>query len=670
VIASAIVAVASASSVSATVPSRQARPAPAAHLPQLRALHEDAKLDSRLYRVAVARPTAHTAEKYGLGLDHGRVEVVVDARRQALARRAIVRFGGNVRATAADRILAWVPRTQLVALARSSAVRFVRPPRESFAAAVTDEGVQSSGAVAWQTAGWSGAGIRVGIIDNGFDGYETAQVTGDLPPLLTTANFCDGGLGNGTAHGTAVAEIVHKMAPAAQLFLVCEHDDVQFAQAVAYAKAQGLQIVNESTSWFNTGRGDGTGAAGTPDAVVADAVANGILWVAAAGNYAQGHWSGTFTDANADGWEDFTSVDETNSFVIGAGQKACVYLKWDDWPASRQDYDLALDQESPSTEVASSTNVQSGTQEPTEDLCYTNDTGVTQWYGVAIKKHNATQRPRFDLFTTVGSFEHAVAVGSITTPASSPSVLAAGASCWQTPQTIEPFSGQGPTIDGHVKPDLVGPDRTSSSVYGAFTDCAAFAGFPGTSASSAHVSGAAALVKQHYPADTPPQLRAILEGGATEAGAPGRDNVFGAGLLRLPADPGIAPPPPPPPPPPAALPPPPAPPPPPPPAPPSPPADTQPPVIHPRNASGRHGRTVRLYFDVSDDSGEAAVTVAVFRRSAKLFERRFGYRGVGGVYYTSWRIPARARGVMRYCAEAWDRANNDSGFQCAVLRVR
>ena len=36
--------------------------------------------------------------------------------------------------------------------------------------------------------------------------------------------------------------------------------------AEAYAKAQGIRIINHSVGWFNTSRGDGSGAAGTPDA--------------------------------------------------------------------------------------------------------------------------------------------------------------------------------------------------------------------------------------------------------------------------------------------------------------------------------------------------------------------------------------------------------------------
>ena len=44
-----------------------------------------------------------------------------------------------------------------------------------------------------------------------------------------------------------------------------------------------------SASWFNTSRGDATGAASSPSGIVADARANGILWVNSIGNRAEQH---------------------------------------------------------------------------------------------------------------------------------------------------------------------------------------------------------------------------------------------------------------------------------------------------------------------------------------------------------------------------------------------
>ena len=55
-----------------------------------------------------------------------------------------------------------------------------------------------------------------------------------------------------------------------------------------------IKIVNHSVAWFDTSRGDGTGSRDA-DAIVADARANGVLWVNAAGNYGLDHWAGYYT---------------------------------------------------------------------------------------------------------------------------------------------------------------------------------------------------------------------------------------------------------------------------------------------------------------------------------------------------------------------------------------
>ncbi len=131
------------------------------------------------------------------------------------------------------------------------------------------------------------------------------------------------------------------MAPAAQLYLICVDSEVGLAQAEQDAIADGVKIVNHSVAWFNTSRGDGTGAAGTPDAIVADARAHGILWVNAAGNYGFDHWAGSFQpDVSNPDLNDFAPGVDHNDVVIDAGEEACAFLKWDDWPVTSEDFDL------------------------------------------------------------------------------------------------------------------------------------------------------------------------------------------------------------------------------------------------------------------------------------------------------------------------------------------
>ena len=329
------------------------------------------------------------------------------------------------------------------------------------------------------------------------------------------------------------------MAPDAKLYLVCIKDVAGLGLAVAYARAHGIEIISHSASWFNTGRGDGTGAPDTPDGIVAAARAAGILWVNAAGNRAQQHWSGTFVDANANGWNEFAPGDEGNTIAVRSGGVACAALKWDDWPGSAEDYDLYLSRSPGGTIIASSTGPQTGFEPPTELACVINTSAATQSYAIGIRAHLVTGKPvRFDLFVYPGpDLQYQVAEGSVTEPGTSPSALTVGAACWRG-NGLEPYSSQGPTIDGRVKPDILGPDSVSSFTFGPFGGCGV-SGFAGTSASTPHVAAAAALVKQANPAFGPAELQAYLEENALDLGAPGKDSSFGSGELMLGAAPRL-----------------------------------------------------------------------------------------------------------------------------------
>ena len=65
---------------------------------------------------------------------------------------------------------ALVPPGSLQSLGAAAAVADVSPPAVPFADTVTDEGVSASDASTWQTAGYNGAGVKVAIIDLGFQG--------------------------------------------------------------------------------------------------------------------------------------------------------------------------------------------------------------------------------------------------------------------------------------------------------------------------------------------------------------------------------------------------------------------------------------------------------------------------------------------------------------------
>jgi hypothetical protein len=502
-------------------------------------------LDSQLVEVARAERSGgrgaglSSARAQSVGVAQGRVRVVVeaDAGRDEASRAAVVAAGGVVIAESGDLVEALVPPGSLRSLAASDGVAFVRAPARPFPDAV-DEGVAATGADVWHAAGYNGDGVKVGIIDLGFYGYQSLLGTA-LPATVTThdtdcGSGFDGAPPDGSEHGTAVAELVHQMAPAAQLYLICVASDVGLAQAEQYAVANGIRIVNHSVSWFAISRGDGTGAAGTPDAVVADARSHGILWVNAAGNYATRHWSGTFSPDAADPrLADFAPGDPLNRVTISGGEQVCAFLTWDDWNLTSEDYDLALVQVD-GTVVASSTDDQSGGPgQPSEGLCYTNPSANGITLALVIERYSVVGSPRLDLFYTgSGSLWYANAAGSVPVPGSSPDAFAVGADCWLT-GALEPYSSQGPTITGLTKPDLVAPDSVSTVTYGYAGLCGA--GFAGTSASAPQVAGAAAMVLGRDPTLTAAGLEGALE--RSSLGADGTmstpSNTLGHGRLKL-----------------------------------------------------------------------------------------------------------------------------------------
>ena len=93
------------------------------------------------------------------------------------------------------------------------------------------EEVGASNASALQAAGISGTGAKVAIVDLGFGGLAQRQADGEIPSSAVTVDYCIAAGFNTEVHGTAVTEVVHEMAPAAQLYLICIDTEVELGQA-------------------------------------------------------------------------------------------------------------------------------------------------------------------------------------------------------------------------------------------------------------------------------------------------------------------------------------------------------------------------------------------------------------------------------------------------------
>lgn len=407
-------------------------------------------------------------------------------------------------------------------------ISFIKRPDRPLADVVS-QGVTLTGAPFYYSSGYEGQNVKIAVIDLGFAGLSSAVAAGEVPNSVikidcTGTDCVNTDFSSETEdHGTAVAEIVHDMAPGAQLYLIKIEDPLDLMNAKDYCIGNGIEIINHSVAWFNTNFYDGACYFDNPVCTANHAYRNGILWVNSAGNYGKRHYEAIFQDSDGDRLHNVTSNSNYIAISANAGDPIIATLTWDAWPVTDQDYDLLL-YNSSNVLVAASMNWQNGTQPPSEEIAYFVPTSGT--YYLAVKKYSATSNHKFEIFSFYHDLNPYVASSSITSPSDAMGVMAVAAinqANWATgPQ--EDFSSQGPTTDGRIKPDMSGPDGVSNSVYGSFF---------GTSASSPHVAGGAALILSSNPTLSVSQLWDAITSSAIDMGLNGKDTIYGYGRLNL-----------------------------------------------------------------------------------------------------------------------------------------
>jgi len=399
---------------------------------------------------------------------------------------------------------------------------------------IRGQGVDVTEAGEWQGRGLTGQGVKVGVLDLGFGGYQDLLGT-ELPETVTVQAFGDDTMFDREVHGTACAEIVHEMAPEAELYLAYyDGSDVAMGQAIEWLMEQKVDIISNSTGSNGLTPMDGTGFA---EDLVDHARDQGIFFVSAAGNEADTHWRGQFVDSDGNNIHEFFPDTEVIPFIpFGPGVQTEIILSWDDWQTVDQDYDLILMDED-GTLLGKSEDPQGGGagDMPIEGFLY--EFEDNEIYLLSIENYDGLARgdATFDLFIHGGLMhpDYIVPQHSLSSPADANGAFAVGAVNWAD-DVLEVYSSQGPTTDGRIKPDLAAPSVVDSRSY-------APEAFDGTSAATPHVAGAAALVLQAFPDMSPDKLADLLQERALDLGDSGPDNAFGAGRLSLGAIPETAP---------------------------------------------------------------------------------------------------------------------------------
>jgi hypothetical protein len=439
------------------------------------------------------------------------------------------------------------------------------------------------------TYGYSGFGIKIGVLSDSFNSLGGAPedvLTGDLPgpgnPLgnLTPVTvISDLGPGVGTDEGRAILQIIHDLAPKAQLFFATVEDgEASFAQNIL-----NLQSVSHCDIIM-----DDAGTLSEPvfeDGILAQAVdtvtAAGALYFSSAGNEGSlekgtsGVFEGDFNDAGSPAFmfpggaktgtiHNFgtmaspVSADTITS--VGGGY----VLQWaDPQGQAADDYDLFL-VDTDGSVVASSTNIQNGSQNPFEGIgSLPTDAGLQ----LAVFKTTGSASVGFHLNTAGGTLADATtgqthghsAAGNIgvfsvgATPAGEPFTpgypMGPFPNAFSAADKVENFSSDGPrrvffNADGspitpgnltfganggqvRAKPDITAADGVSTTI-----NTGELRAFFGTSAAAPHAAAIAALLKSAKPTLTQAQMRTILTTTALDIEAPGYDNVSGFGILQ------------------------------------------------------------------------------------------------------------------------------------------
>jgi len=446
----------------------------------------------------------------------------------------------------------WAPFDRIEDIAALAFVRQIKPPNYGMtqSGSVTTEGDSILKADLVRQLGIDGNGVKVGVISDGANNWTTAYATGDLPANITVYGTCTPRLYNGSVcdsgitcnEGTAMLEIIHDIAPGAQLAVASAYTSLEFAQRIdELVNNFGADVIVDDLFFpLEPYFADGI------DAQAVAAVANQTIYISAAGNFAQGHYEVNYLPDYSMGG-DFHNfgqaaglfTDLSMNILINPGMYVVLILQWnDEFGLSENDYDLFLINEAETNVLCPTCGgkmEQSGTQDPLEGICYYNNTNYTVRGKIVINRFSGLTK-RLEMFVLGGQVEeYNIPDGSVFGHSGVSGALAIGAIDASDPgnDTIEQFSSRGPSridfpsVQNRPKPDLVAIDGVSVTGVGGFPSV-----FFGTSAAAPHAAGVAALLKQGTPATTPAMIRTALMSSAVDLGISGQDNIFGSGRVN------------------------------------------------------------------------------------------------------------------------------------------
>jgi hypothetical protein len=373
--------------------------------------------------------------------------------------------------------------------------------------------------------------VKVAVLDYGFAGLDgtrrylpegTVVVEHYDPDFVRRYKLGDPDyrkpLDPANPHGRLMAQIVWAVTgsnPAGpRFYLLNANGPTMLRRAVRYAIEQKVDLILFSGAFEGGGNGDGRGAI---NRIVADALAQDIIWINAAGNYGHCVYNGPVR-IDPDGYLRFR--DGADGTALRFRNKVdentvTVTLTWNDYreeedAGTAKDLDLYV-VASDGKQVGAGEKKQIAGDQPAGpdesrnprervvltdlpanlDLNYrirvrakTNNFGAADRIRVLVTSSRDTYvSPETGNAEEAVTFFDATGKGELYPPADNPLVLTVGDS--------SPASSAGPTADNRVKPDVLIPDSRAFFTDGAVT--------AGSSNAAAYFTGVAAVLKAAEP---------------------------------------------------------------------------------------------------------------------------------------------------------------------------
>lgn len=438
----------------------------------------------------------------------------------------------------------------------------------------------------------AGNNIKIGIISDSFDTLKNEEIyngttadqdreSGDLPNV----NILKEGT-QGKDEGRAMAQIIHDIAPGADLFFYAVSSKEEMKTGIEQLTASGVNMIVDDMGF--------TDQPFFQDGIVAQAVdwavEQGVIYFSAAGNDGQRSYESdfrssgkTFTiDGQSYNAHDFAQGggDILNQFSLGDGKTlGPLTLQWDDsfksvsgGGGTQKDFDIfilkagssdgneTISLDGKTYEVVASSADDNIGQDPLETIRFSNNTETNEFFMlIGQKDEGSTSDPTrlkyisFSRGATNFEYGHnsstvfghpnadgAIAIGSVPydrTPEFGTSLTQAKATSSRggTPIIFNPDGTE--LIEPHIrqKPNLLAPDGVNTTFFGSDTDSDSLPNFHGTSAAAPHASAVAALMLEAAGGPnslTPAEVRSILEVTAIDADSYGADFNSGYGLIQ------------------------------------------------------------------------------------------------------------------------------------------